>query len=310
MINKRWHLKKILMAVILILLSTIIIINAQETQDPLALQETQIAEAQDSMDLQSDNIEITNTEAINTEIEAMSDIIQEQANSCENVKCDDSTLICPDQFLALCENSCDLETGACGSCIPNCEGHEQIIKQNKTENEANKVLENETEITSEVVEINTSVSELLELNKTEIANQTENQNNRAIENKTSEKILEEIEIANETGEKNISVSGTGEAIRDIFSNPDLDVQFYYLKKMTRGEVAEIEAIITNNGIKLKNVAATWILPQNFEIISGNQSENCGNLNKMESCILVIKIKSSLSTSLGKNQIKITASYET
>ena len=293
MTDKKGQLKKISIAAILILLLTIVIINAQDVvQDSSALQETQVAEIQEGIDLQNGD-----NEAINEEIEATSSAIQELANLCENMKCDDSTLICNDGFIVLCENSCDLETGACGSCTPNCEEHEQIVKQNQTEDDISKLPENGTaEIINEASETNASASELSELNKTEIANQTENQNNETSENETAQ------------SEQNGAVLPlTGEIIEGEI--PQLDVQLIYPKKITRGEEIEVKAIITNFGGVAGDVLITWDLPFGFEIIYGDKITTCGNLDNTETCNFSIYVRSSVSTSSGINEIKIKGNYK-
>lgn len=91
--------------------------------------------------------------------------------------------------------------------------------------------------------------------------------------------------------------------------PQIDIQLSYPAKTTRGESVEVKATITNSGAKTKHLLVKWILPENFEIISGGLIESCGNLDTEESCISTINVKTSVSTSLGKNEIKIEVGYE-
>jgi len=241
MIDKKGQLRKMLIVIISVLLITIGIITAQNIiNEP----------TRDTAETD------TNTETETT------DNTTETINLCENINCSISTLICPDNFIATCENSCISETGSCTSCTSSCKGHE-AIEQNETE--TNETTGNDTE-------------EGTEGNETTQPEQ------------------------NET-----TIPITGEIIET--ETPQLDIQLSYPPKITRSETLEIKAIITNSGAKAKKVIANWILPQNFEIISGSLIEDCENLNKEESCISTISIQTSFSTPLGKNQIKIIANYE-
>lgn len=280
MIDKKGQLKKISIVFILVLLVAIGIITAQNISEIANNQEEIQTNKCNNIICEDSNLECQdgfvalcpNTCSQETgdcsscipdctghettlSIDTTNTTIETTTNLCENINCTISTLICPDNFIATCENSCILETGACTSCTPSCGGHEQTIG-----------------------------------NQTETGNETE----------TSE-------TTNETE----TPPGTGEVIEtgNETETPQLDIQLSYPPKITRGEIAEIKATITNSGTKAKKVLANWILPQNFEIISGSQTEDCGNLNAQESCISTISIQTSYSTSLGKNQIKIIASYE-
>jgi len=263
MISKKGHIKKILTMIILGLLCIIVIIAAQNISEEIQINNT---ETQENTNLQTNNSE-ANTP--NTET-GIIDNTTETINLCENINCNISTLVCPDNFTSTCENSCVSETGICTSCTPSCEGHEQNIT-NQTGNET-ETIGNETE------------------------EGTGNETTQPEQNET---------IPPGTG--GIIIGNDSNTLNDTY--PQLDIQFSYPSKITRGEITEIKAIITNTGtLEIKNLVLSWQLPPEFEIIS-SQTENCGNLNSGESCISTINISSTLSTSLGKNQIKITASYE-
>lgn len=90
--------------------------------------------------------------------------------------------------------------------------------------------------------------------------------------------------------------------------PELEIQLSYPSKITRGEIIEAKAIISNSGATANNVLTTWILPENFKIIS-ESAQNCEALENEESCTSTITIQTSLSTSLGINQIKAMVKYE-
>ena len=259
--KKKGQLKKISLAIILVLLLATIIIAAQNINEETQ-QEIQTTETQENanLDLQIDKPETINTD---TKIE-ITDNTLEAINLCENIRCDASNLICVDGFTATCENSCVSETGDCTSCTPSCEGHEQIT-DNGTENET-EIIKNETEERTE--------------------------GNETTRPEQNEKIP----------------SGTGEAIIDMPSNPELDLLISYPAKITRGEIMEIKATITNSGNKVKNVLVDWALPKGFEIVYWNQ-KSCESLNTGESCELIIRVQTSLSTSLGEGEIKAIVNYE-
>lgn len=268
--NKNGQFKKISFAVILVLLLAIVIIVAQNINEEISTtQENPATETQENTNLQTNNFETTNTE---TEI---TNNITETNNLCENINCAISTLICPDGFIVTCENSCVSETGACTSCTLSCEGHEQTTEQNQS-NESG----NETQIGNETETIGNNTEEGAERNETTHPEQNET--------------IPQIK---------------GEIITNITQQPDLYIQFLYPSEITRGEIIEIKAIVTNFGAGAKNILASWLLPEDFEVTSGNLIENCGNLNAQEFCTSAINIQTSISTLLGKNQIKITVSYE-
>lgn len=128
-----------------------------------------------------------------------------------------------------------------------------------------------------------------------------------IENSTED----ESEIFNESNSTLISdlESGLNNSETEPGSEPEINVQIFSPEKITRGEVIEIKSTITNSGAVIKDVLATWDLPFGFEIISGDKITNCGNLDNGETCELSISIESSISTSLGNNEIKIKGNYK-
>lgn len=197
----------------------------------------------------------------------------EVTDLCENVECEDSSTECPDGFIASCSNTCDSETGECSQCNPDCAG-QGIILPEEPSNETTPTIPKEN-ITIPINETNQTAPEIPLPEDT---------------NETSNETILEPEPTPEP-------------------SPELDIQIFHPFKITRGEIIEIKATITNSGAKAKDVLATWELPERFEIISGSQEENCGNLNTGDSCISTIDIQTSYSTSLGENQIKIMVSYE-
>jgi len=116
------------------------------------------------------------------------------------------------------------------------------------------------------------------------------------------------EPVQENNDSSSSGSGTiSEPAKD--ETPKLEIEFSHPSKITRGEIIEITAVITNSGSKANNVLTEWIFPEYFEIVSGNEIESCGTLKNKESCSAEITVQTSTSTSLGNNEIKISVSYE-
>lgn len=82
------------------------------------------------------------------------------------------------------------------------------------------------------------------------------------------------------------------------------------QKITRGESVEIKAVVRNIGADVaKNLTINWRLPSNFEPASGSLTENCGDLTPNSSCTSTLLVKTSVSTSLGPNEIGIVVIYE-
>jgi len=58
-----------------------------------------------------------------------------EVDECKNIVCDKSSLVCTDGVKVFCSNSC--KDGVCGSCKPDCKGHEKVVEIKKTqENQA------------------------------------------------------------------------------------------------------------------------------------------------------------------------------
>ena len=211
---------------------------------------------------------------------------------CEGVDCGVSTLTCSDGFTATCENSCVTETGSCNSCVPSCEGHDQIndnvVENNETDgmigDEVNQTYVNETG-QEEVPSVLNETIPSEELNATVDENETTPVN-----------------------DSYQTTPGSGSEVGLIEPNSELNVEILYPEKIIRGEVIDVKAVITNSLNKVKNVKVDWTLPDGFSIVSGDQ-EICKDLNAKETCELNIKVETSLSTSLGKGEIKAVVNYE-
>jgi hypothetical protein len=47
-----------------------------------------------------------------------------ETDECEGIVCENNSLICPDDFTATCDNTC--QDGICSICLPDCSGHDAI----------------------------------------------------------------------------------------------------------------------------------------------------------------------------------------
>jgi len=87
-----------------------------------------------------------------------------------------------------------------------------------------------------------------------------------------------------------------------------NINFEYPSKITRGEEFTVKAYVSNiASSSAKNIVIEWKLPEGFEITS--KTENCETLEPSGSCVSDVTVKSSLSTALGKNDVKIVINYE-
>jgi hypothetical protein len=120
---------------------------------------------------------------------------------------------------------------------------------------------------------------------TSISNETGNQNETPEENETSN----ETSPSNETKPVFIVNLGSG--------------------RITRGEIAVLSAHVLNTGPLAKHVYFDWMLPSEFELVSGNLRKECGNLKTDASCYSEIGVMINPSTEIGLNEVKVVVNYE-
>jgi uncharacterized repeat protein (TIGR01451 family) len=107
------------------------------------------------------------------------------------------------------------------------------------------------------------------------------------------------EIVNETQPIEIPPIETSKLI--------LNVHIESPKKITRDETITITANIENSGSSVaRNVSVNWVLPRGFDIVL--EEGNCENLEPNTSCTSMIVVKTSLSSELGLDEIKVVVSY--
>jgi len=174
---------------------------------------------------------------------------------------------------------------------------EEII--NETQTIPEEIVVNET-IVEEVVN-ETGIIE----NATEEFN-TENNisSNETIVNETLANKIDIIPIENQTV---ISKEET-ENIPPIQTTTSLSIQISHPEKITRGEIVNINATITNMGNeKINSILLNWIIPTSANIISGENTKII-SLDAGENYIYSITIETSSSTPLGIDEIKLGVNY--
>lgn len=118
-------------------------------------------------------------------------------------------------------------------------------------------------------------------------------------------------LADNTGESSTEGNDpVSQSIENISKeSPSLKIEISHDSKISRLQEIEIQAIVTNEGNgKAKNVILNWVLPEGFEIVSNDKTEDCGDVGKNEFCISTIKVQPSLSTPLGINEINVEVAY--
>jgi uncharacterized repeat protein (TIGR01451 family) len=92
--------------------------------------------------------------------------------------------------------------------------------------------------------------------------------------------------------------------------PILGAEISSTDKIIRGEQFDISAVVKNSGNSdARNVVLSWELPSGFEIVSGDFSKDCGEISPESECISSITLSSSISTDIGKSEIKVILKYE-
>lgn len=228
-------------------------------------------------------------------------------------------------------------TGLNDSPAPNQTGLIKDIISNETSNETN-----ESEIGFEI-NVSLNITDDVSLNITDdvIINETNNETNESVGNEsvgnetyseppnmtineTDSNATFEINETNETyTEPPIVINETVNETEPI-EEPEinetlnetegteviLDVEIISPEHVSRNESLEIKAFAENTGsVTAKNVRIEWILPEGFEILSGDGSAYCEELVPESSCWNNITAAVSLTSQIGKNDIKVMVSYE-
>jgi len=133
-------------------------------------------------------------------------------------------------------------------------------------------------------------------------------------NISSEKIAEDVSnitILNESlPEPVLSEPEAVPITTELPTMPILSTVLDVPSKVTRGETIEIKANVENVGTSTaRNVDISWELPNEFEIVSGNLEEGCGDIEPENSYVSTISVIPTLSTELGLNEIKVLVTYD-
>jgi predicted transcriptional regulator len=193
-----------------------------------------------------------------------------------------------------------------------------IIAQNATESIQNlslnlegNLIANSDNITDFVFE-NTSENStdiLQNFNANETTNETSNENISEIITPNEPAVFNESnETQTETPITNETLNETNETNQTIIIpeiSPKLEIKIKYPENIVRGESFVLEAKVFNpDSIVAKNVVLEWHLPEGFNIVSGNYTEDCGDLFEQSICFSNITVSTSFSASIGPNDIKV------
>lgn len=175
-----------------------------------------------------------------------------------------------------------------GNLIANSDNITDFVFENTSENSTD-ILQNfkANETTNET--LNENISEIITPNEPAGFNESN-------ETQTETPIINE--TLNETNETNQTI-----IIPEI--SPKLEIKIKYPENIVRGESFVLEVKVFNPGsVVAKNVVLEWHLPEGFDIVSGNQTEDCGDLFEQSICFSNITVSTSYSSPLGPNDIKV------
>lgn len=128
-----------------------------------------------------------------------------------------------------------------------------------------------------------------------------------------------VEISNESLEDNESIIEPNFTVPEIINETieipekisiNFDILLEYPKKITRGETVTVKAALVNiDSLIARNVVLNWIIPDGFEIVSGNEKEFFGVLEPNDVFTSEMNLKTDVSTVLGLNEIRVVVNYE-
>ena len=80
-------------------------------------------------------------------------------------------------------------------------------------------------------------------------------------------------------------------------------------RITRGEIAVLNANVLNTGSLARSVYFDWVLPEEFEMYDGDMRKICGDMANGTSCYSEISVMIDPSTDLGSKELKVVVNYE-
>jgi hypothetical protein len=132
--------------------------------------------------------------------------------------------------------------------------------------------------------------------------QNETVSNETIQNETEATII----LPDSQTPPNVQVNTT---IPEVLQ-PILTARIISPEKTLRGEQFDVSAIVSNTGnSEARNVRLEWILPDGFEIVSGQDSADCGAIDPDSEYMSSLTISAPPSVGIGKNEIKVVVRYE-
>jgi len=179
-----------------------------------------------------------------------------------------------------------------------------LTAQNETSNETQPLEGISEELVNETLVVE-NVSEIIEVSENETIDTTPQQ---PVEN-----------VSTQVNETNQTQEPSPELPEDQLPSdlegalgiqpPKLDIEIIYDEKTTRGNEMVLKALISNlENEDVKDISIEWKLPRGFEIVQGNQKETIERIVSEEGYESEITIKTSFTTSLGINKIKMLVSY--
>jgi hypothetical protein len=90
--------------------------------------------------------------------------------------------------------------------------------------------------------------------------------------------------------------------------PELKLDIVSPGKVTRGHEIELKAVLENLGIDSSEVVLEWILPDYFEIVTGNEIDEVGLLPGNSTFTSEITVFSNRDAVLGETEIRVRVSY--
>lgn len=152
---------------------------------------------------------------------------------------------------------------------------------------------------------NTTVEPPTEQNLTGTVELVDNTNGSANSQNTPENsTLEPANLTENDTSSDENATSDVPSIEPPAIEPKFDVKLTYPQRITRGESVQIRAEVTGDS-PVRNVYLRWVLPNGFELTSGNEIETCGGT---ASCTSEISVRTEMSD-IGLSEIKVVVSYE-
>ena len=249
-----------------------------------------------------------------------------QEDVCADVICASLNAICPDGFLATCENACNPETGQCPACVPDCSGHdikpeepEPVCQENwecsewgSCENGTQKRACNDIngcgtgngkpeeervcQQENPVCGLSCGTCESLDGNACVCSPVSPCCGNGICEN-------------GEPGETPEACPADCTA-PPVKEEPQLVVDIFSPDAVTRDQFTEVSAVVKNiANVDAANVNIEWVLPENFQLVEGSLNVDAGTIAAGSEFTSSLKVVAAAGSPLGVKEIKVRVKYE-